>query len=185
MGNCVVHILGPPYFLGSIPAHFNLHRLAHEFAACNESDKRLEISLAAVLFWGIADFIWTLDHSPMFMTKPQQARAHRTGSLYVKTAFLLAELCVNQKILRWKFRPKVHYMQHTIDDVGRYTLNPRFFMCWLDEDFMGKIAALCSRCHAGNISYSCSAIHKACIVFCFFCSGHKCVLDCSIDCLIA
>jgi hypothetical protein len=42
--------------------------LAQEYKALNMSDTRQEINLAASMFWGISEFLWVIDHSPMFMS---------------------------------------------------------------------------------------------------------------------
>lgn len=51
----------------------NILWLAYEFAALNVSDKRQEINYAAAMFWGIAEFLFVIDHSPMFMSRDSRA----------------------------------------------------------------------------------------------------------------
>ncbi len=125
--------------------------LAHEFFFANIHNESAEVSYAATLFHSISDFLWTLDHSPMFMSSAQARSAYDAGKLYLKTSMLLADGCLARGVFRWKYRPKLHYLDHQIDDV-RSEWNPRFWMCFMDEDFMGKLSKLGSKCHAKTIS---------------------------------
>jgi hypothetical protein len=53
--------------------------------------------------------------------------------------------------MRYKLRPKLHYLHHAIIDLQKTRLNPFFSTCFLDEDYMGKIKALSSKCHASTV----------------------------------
>ena len=73
--------------------------------------------------------------------------------MYLKMATNLADLCLERHIYRWKFRPKVHYLDHQISELV-FLWNPKFWMCFMDEDFIGKIANLGSKCHAATVASS-------------------------------
>ena len=53
--------------------------------------------------------------------------------------------------MRYKLRPKLHYLHHAIIDLQKTRLNPFFSTCFLDEDYMGKVKALSSKCHASTV----------------------------------
>ena len=86
----------------------------------------------------------------MFMNKLQMRDAYAAGKLYLKSQVLLADLCCRHGVLRWKLRPKLHYLDHQVEDIRLYGWNPKFWECWMDEDFMGKIALLSGKCPATN-----------------------------------
>ena len=137
---------------------WNLYWLANEFFFANLHDDDIEISYAASLFHSIADFLWIIDRSPMFLNAVQMQSAYNAGRTYLKSQILLAELCLKRVQLRWKYRPKIHFLDHQVDEIlGGW--NPRFWQCWMDEDFMGKIAVLASRVHPRTCSHRIVACH--------------------------
>lgn len=134
--------------------------LAHEYSACNQHDQRPEVNYAATMFYAIAKFLHIIDNGPMFLSDKDAAACRHFGSLYLRASFAAAELCARHKILRWKFRPKSHYLDHQFLEISQTNQNPRFFQCWLDEDFMGKMSNLAGKTHAGNVSLRNSAIES-------------------------
>lgn len=60
----------------------------------------------------------------------QQRAAFKGGSTYLKSAMLIADLAVLNRVLRWKFRPKLHYLDHQFREMHEFGWNPRFFQCW-------------------------------------------------------
>ncbi len=50
--------------------------------------------------------------------------------------------------LLWKLRPKFHALSHMTLFMEVTHLNPRFWACWMDEDFMGKCRQMCQRTKA-------------------------------------
>jgi len=136
--------------------------LAHETYWANLHIHTPEMNFAATLFYAITDFLWVLDRSPMYMEKWQIQDSYKAGQLYLKCSMNLADLCLEEKIFRWKFRPKTHYMDHQVDELLQGGWNPRFWQCWMDEDFMGKVALLACKCPKTNTAFrNTSAVNVA------------------------
>ena len=144
-----------------------LNWLAHEFFFADLHNDNLEVSYAATMFHAIADFLWVIDRSPMFMNAVQTAAAYKAGRTYLKSAMLLADYCLARGIMRWKYRPKLHYLDHQIDELLD-GWNPRFWQCWMDEDFMGKVASLAGHCHPRTCAYRAMA-YLRCLHVLFYC----------------
>ncbi len=58
----------------------------------------------------------------------------------------LARLAIIMGKRRYRLRPKLHYLTHTILDVKTWPVNPGFVTCFLDEDFMGGGKSIASKC---------------------------------------
>jgi len=126
--------------------------LAHELWWASLLNDDLEIRLAAALFWGAADFFHVIDKSPMFMNRLQIQETLRAGNTFLKSAIMLADLALTNLVLRWKHRPKLHYLHHQVGEV-KFGFNPRFFNCFIDEDFVGKMSSLASKTHKTTTAY--------------------------------
>jgi hypothetical protein len=100
--------------------------------------------LIAVMFWGLAEFLHTLDRAGRWMLDSEVARATRGGYAFLDTYLWLSTLSLSRAL--YKVTPKFHYLTHHIDDL-RSGANPRFQHVFLDEDFMGKLRRLGSKCH--------------------------------------
>lgn len=58
-----------------------------------------------------------------------------------------SQSCHAAKVLRWKFRPKHHYMEKIGDFAQRARINPRHVSCFQDESFLGHIRNIAVRTH--------------------------------------
>ena len=63
------------------------------------------------------------------------------------TELALAERVASNIVRMWAVRPKSHSHTHVIYVVASTRLNPRFFHCFGDEDYVGRIGRLSARCH--------------------------------------
>lgn len=59
---------------------------------------------------------------------------------------LAAEALQNNELI-WALRPKLHAMSHVILGVEADSRNPKYFSCFLDEDFLGKVVKVAAKCH--------------------------------------
>ena len=110
-----------------------------------------EIALAAGCFCALAAWIHCLDHAGIILTDRQKSNCLHYGRVHLQMYKALALRAVETGAKRWKVRPKMHYLDHTMREV-QSGLNPRFFQCFLDEDYIGKIIRIASRCHRSKIS---------------------------------
>jgi hypothetical protein len=82
----------------------------------------------------------------MYLTQEQGDEAYKLGRTHLESYVKLTALAMASHALRWKVRPKMHYLDHCMRDV-RCLLNPRFFQCFLEEDSMGRVARLSAQVH--------------------------------------
>lgn len=129
--------------------------LADEFALAVSSElcTDVEIQLAATCFWALAAWVHTLDHAGLLLTGAQVEACLHYGRVHLRTHKALALWAVQNKVRRWKVRPKMHYLDHTFREVSN-GLNPRFFQCFLDEDFIGKVVSVAERCHRSTVAHN-------------------------------
>lgn len=100
--------------------------------------------------WACANWLYVLDRAGLWLTDEEQANAYRYGRLFLLSYQYLASANLLQGVCNYKIRPKSHSIQHVIDRHLSSKENPRFHNCFMDEDFMGKIARLCRHCHGGD-----------------------------------
>lgn len=129
--------------------------LADEFALAVSSElcTNLEIQMAAACFWALAAWIHILDHAGIILTGEQKEACLKHGRMHLRIYKALALHAVECGARRWKIRPKMHYLDHTFREVSN-GLNPRFFQCFLDEDFVGKMVGIAMRCHRSTVSFN-------------------------------
>ncbi len=60
----------------------------------------------------------------------------------------------------WKLRPKFHMVGHISLFVRDTSWNPRFWACWMDEDFMAKCRSLCQRVRYRGTTVSRHALQR-------------------------
>ena len=125
-------------------ADFTYHRTT---SACGEHAK-----VRATMLWALSDFLHTLDTSPQFMSLEQVERAARSAQTWQSCyQWLSAEALANAAPL-WKMRPKAHYIAHQLVDMQATRENPRHQMCFVDEDFLGKVKRLASKCGKATVT---------------------------------
>ena len=72
-------------------------------------------------------------------------RCQQLGRRHLQLYQALALLAARVAHLRWRIRPKMHYIHHTKRELST-KLNPRFLLCFLDEDFMGTVKGVAESC---------------------------------------
>ncbi len=100
-----------------------------------------------------------MDTNPEFMDEAAAvaAAALRAFQLqYVEVASAATDR--NESL--WKLRPKFHVMAHLAMFMEETRLNPRFWACWMDEDFMAKCRGLCQRVRARGLSVARHALQR-------------------------
>lgn len=63
----------------------------------------------------------------------------------------LAKGAVERRELIWPLRPKLHALCHVISGVQADCRNPKYFACFLDEDFLGKVVRVAAKCHRTTV----------------------------------
>jgi hypothetical protein len=117
---------------------FDMHMLAPDDEPLRE---------VAVLMWGLADFQIGMDEYEMFLSDDEAARLYHAGRTFLYTYHMLAVKAFRNNVNMWLIVPKFHYLAHLVMDLPKDLVNPRFYHCFGDEDFVGKIAAIGHRVH--------------------------------------
>ena len=127
--------------------------VADELSIAAASDcSTAEVDLAAFAMYNLVQFIQVTDRAALILSVDEANAAYKFGRAYLKSYKQLALLALSTGALRWKVRPKCHYLDHSLRDMRKYRWNPRFFACWCDEDYMGRITRLASRCHRSTVT---------------------------------
>ena len=102
--------------------------------------------LLSVCAWGAAEFLHCLDCEGLVMTAEAVARAGHASQVFLTSYQALAGHYFRQGKARFKVRPKCHYFCHLRKALMRNNLDPRKLSCFLDEDYVGKLAQLTRNC---------------------------------------
>jgi hypothetical protein len=112
----------------------------------------MELRLATTCLYYLVTWLAILDSEPMFMSPSALAEATQAGWNYLRTYFALAKMCVDAGVRRWKVRPKCHALAHLLLRSSYSSMNIRFWSCWSDEDYIGKICKLARGTHPRTIA---------------------------------
>ena len=75
-----------------------------------------------------------------------------TYSTALLTPFVRPSVCLNHITIRaWNQPLKWHYFCHVVDDIKVYRRNPRFNLCFSDEDFAGHMADIAAASHPSTL----------------------------------
>jgi hypothetical protein len=111
-----------------------------------------ELVRAATCFYYMVRWIAILDREPMFMSAEAAAEYRDAGFAYLRLYNSLAHSCVQAGVRRWKVRPKCHVLAHIFLRTEFSRMNPRFWSCWSDEDYIGKVCKLARATHSGTVA---------------------------------
>jgi hypothetical protein len=93
----------------------------------------------------LGHFIQKLSTSGMLLSCADAAEMRDHGIGFVRTYVRLAHFHVNNQSTLYKVRPKLHYCHHMFRNIK--ALSPNFGSCFMNEDYMGKIARIAARTH--------------------------------------
>ena len=81
-------------------------------AAHARADGSEDMQLLAACTWGLADFLWALDHQGHWLTDEAAERACSSATVCLQTYSVLASRALAQGVCNFKVRPKFHYFNH-------------------------------------------------------------------------
>ena len=113
-----------------------------------EHGKKLHAQVRATCCWSldVALSIWNLNPRVLM---PESVVEETTWlcRLHSATYQKLAMVCISERRLLYKIRPKTHYFVHMIDHHEETKLCLMHLSTFGDEDYMGKLRRLCQACH--------------------------------------
>ena len=86
--------------------------------------------LRRTLFYGVAAFIWILDHAGEWLKDDEAVAQYEMGYLFLESLQALSANAQSTHECIWKIRPKHHYLCHTIDVI------------WTRLDYLGRVSIL-------------------------------------------
>ncbi len=101
-----------------------------------------------------------MDRSAVIMDEAAVAAAARCLRTYQSEYVKLASAAADAHENLWKLRPKFHVLAHLSMFMEETHLNPRFWACWMDEDFMAKCRNLCQRVRARGVAVARNAMQR-------------------------
>ena len=111
----------------------------------------------AACAWSIAAYHATLDGADRILTADETEKVCKLARDFLDTYQALSRMSIDEHRRQWHIVKKHHYFVHSIIDIRRTRKNPRFFTCYADEDFVGRIAAVTRRLHRKTVANRCLA----------------------------
>ncbi len=103
--------------------------------------------------WALVQALHVCDTAGLFLAPAQVAEVVSCGELFFGLYHALAAESAQNTTYCWLVRPKMHYFQHMIIDVAKFPINFRYTQTLQDEDFLGKMKRVGSRCHGATVGH--------------------------------
>ncbi len=133
---------------------------AELFVLAHCSAEASEASQVAHMVAALQEAITAMDHGGEVLQASEAQDVCDGLRNYQKEYSNLASKATERGELLWKLRPKFHVVSHLADFVSCTRLTPKFWSCWMDEDFMAKCRQLCQRVRARGITVSRNALQR-------------------------
>ncbi len=101
----------------------------------------------ATTLWGFSETFSILQGQDHWISDTAAEHLMCTRAAALQGYNTLACVAVEREINRFPMKPKIHLFDHCMRDTCKYRENPTFCWCFSDEDFIGKIKRVASRCH--------------------------------------
>ena len=104
----------------------------------------------ALAAWSFAQYHMVLHEGRCVLSEDERARAHAHGQMFLDQYMVLHAVNIEQGRCLFKIRPKSHMCWHIIQMLLHSKYNPRYFENWLEEDMLGKLSKVFSKCHTST-----------------------------------
>jgi hypothetical protein len=122
---------------------------AQELCAANSNE---ELKMLTTCLWAFAEMQRVWDSAGDHLTDSEAFQQHYAGHLFLSLYTRLADRAYKSAESCYKIRPKLHFIEHTLDHVLASHENPMTFHTFMDEDFMGKIKRISRACHRSTLA---------------------------------
>lgn len=106
-----------------------------------------------ICLWGATQFLHLMDMNGWMLSREAAADMCHAGEANQITYLKLAKRAAANGEHMYDMPPKFHAHSHVIDDIRNTRLNPKYFHCFGDEDFVGRIGRLSAQCHPTTQSH--------------------------------
>lgn len=87
------------------------------------------------------------DGAGLVLNRDEAEEASQCLTNHLVTYGWLASYYFERRVMRFKIRPKGHYLFHVAREIKEYQLNQSMFATWMEESYLGKIKAVAVKCH--------------------------------------
>ena len=95
----------------------------------------------------VATFQYHLDVWPEFLDTAQRESLYDSGYQFIVQYCHLAKENERLRRPRYHFVPKFHAFCNMLDDIRELGLNIRYYQCYADEDYIGKVGQVAASTH--------------------------------------
>ena len=86
--------------------------------------------------WAAQAFSGCMAKGGVLLTQQERDTVVIAGTFFLKSYITLANSALEAHELLWKVRPKLHYLQHLVEGVARFSRNPFVGATFMDEDWI-------------------------------------------------
>ena len=96
------------------------------------------------MMWALMSFNYELESSDIFLSEAAAQRAIQFGLLYARLHVCLAHDAIQDRIPRYKLRPRAHsFVCETLCGMlNGSRMNAKYVSCWSDKDFIGQACGI-------------------------------------------
>jgi hypothetical protein len=106
----------------------------------------------SVCLWALADWLWTLEQHGRQLPREAADRLYLHGCVVLQTYSWLTRAAQQRGLLLWPLKPKHHRFHHILRDLRLELYNARFYCCYADEDFCGRVKKIALRVHKKRVA---------------------------------
>jgi hypothetical protein len=128
---------------------FLAHRLADE-AMLMRGD--VTVQRMAAMMGGLAELHKLMDNHGHFLDDNAAQEMYRAGRLFLDMYAALSAQSVRADKILFNITPKFHYMCHMLTTILAEKINPSWYHCYADEDFVGRCASVAGKVHQTTLS---------------------------------
>jgi hypothetical protein len=93
-----------------------------------------------------------MDNSDFWFSEEAAQAFYRAGVTFLTTYMSLSSRAAAADVAMWNITPKFHNVAHVFYSVMTDRVNPKFYHCYADEDFVGRIGRIGARVHPRTMS---------------------------------
>ena len=134
------------------PCKMLLSYLADRVRVLAERNHENVWKLLAACTYSIASLHSIMDHSDMFFDDDVCRQFYQHGTLFLASYMSLHSWAIDASAYMFNIIPKCHMMAHVIFSIHEDRRNPKFYHCYGDEDFVGRIAKIGARVHPKSMA---------------------------------
>ena len=110
------------------------------------------IRVRAAMAWSLCNYVQISDRHGLLVSQEAAALLRTRGLQFLDTYQYLATMAYHAGVCRYKYRPKLHYFAHDLDELVVWRENPRRLELNAAEDHIGVVKRVARNCHKRTVS---------------------------------